>query len=213
MAYYYPSSRPQKIYFSKKEIQDLLIATIVITFAFAFALSSNYYYGFSINWEIFPLALLTSLLAVGTGFVFHELGHKFLAIRYGALAEFRAWFNGLLLALMFALLAGFVFATPGAVYIAGPITREQNGKISAMGPFINLTFAGIFFPLLFITSGTLNTIFYFIYYINAFLAAWNLLPFGPLDGVKVLRWNLTIYIILLSSAIALLVPAFIPGLL
>lgn len=211
---YQMSSRPtSKYHFSKKEIQDLFIATIVITIAFAFAFSSTGFYTFSFNWEIFPLALLISFLAVGSGFILHELGHKFLANRYGAWAEFRAWFQGLLTALMFAVLFGFVFATPGAVYIAGNITHEENGKISAMGPSINLIFAAVFFPFLFITAGLLNTIFFYIYYINAFLAVFNLLPFGPLDGAKIVRWKIPIYILLLGMAVALFVPAWIPGLL
>jgi len=208
MGYSFDAKPPKKIHFSKKELQDLLIATLVVSVAFAIALSS--YYGImDIDWAAFPLAFLISLLAIGSGFILHEMGHKFLAIRYGAWAEFRAWMMGLMMALMLAVLTGFVFAAPGAVYIAGNITEEQNGKISAMGPLINMIFAFIFFPLAFITTGILNDICVYIYYINAFLGVFNLLPFGPLDGAKILRWNVPIFIVLFGAAIALLVPAFI----
>jgi len=115
------------------------------------------------------------------------------------------------MALIFALLTGFVFAAPGAVYIAGNITKEQNGKISAMGPSINIAFAAIFFPLMFISTDIFSLICYYIYYINAFLGVFNLLPFGPLDGAKVVRWSVPVFIGLFAAAIALLVPAFIPG--
>jgi Zn-dependent protease len=208
MGYSFNMEPPQKIRFSRKELQDLLIATLVISVAFAIALSS--YAGItSIDWAAFPLSLLISILAIGSGFILHEMGHKALAIRYGAWAEFRAWWMGLLMALMMALLVGVVFAAPGAVYIAGNITEEQNGKISAMGPLVNLTFAVIFFPLVFLTTGVFTTICFYIYYINAFLGVFNLIPLGPLDGAKVLRWNVAIFIALFGAAIALLVPAFI----
>jgi len=203
---------PKKIRFSKKEIQDLLIAMVIISFAFAIALSTPSGYSITaIDWAIFPLTLLISFLAIGSGFILHEMGHKFLAIRYGAWAEFRAWMWGLMMALMMAVLVGVVFAAPGAVYIAGNITKEQNGKISAMGPMINMTFAFIFFPLVFITTGIFNTICFYIYYINAFLGVFNLIPLGPLDGAKILSWNVAIFIALFGAAIALLVPAFIPN--
>lgn len=210
MGYYFTEPLPKKIHFSKKEIQDLFLATLIISVAFAIALSSV---GgiFSIEWNAFPSALLISLLAIGSGFILHELGHKFLAIKYGAWAEFRAWIWGLMMALMLAVLLGFVFAAPGAVYIGGNITEAQNGKISSMGPLVNLTFAVIFFPLNFITTGLLNTICFYIYYINAFLGVFNLLPFGPLDGAKVVRWSVPVFIALFLSGIALLVPAFVPG--
>jgi Zn-dependent protease len=211
MGYYLGESLPKEIHFSRREIRDLLIATLVVSVAFAIALSGG---GIGdTDWTIFPLAFLISLLAIGSGFILHEMGHKFLAIHYGGFAEFRAWMWGLIMALMFALLAGFVFAAPGAVYIAGNITEEQNGKISAMGPLVNIIFAAIFFPLVFIATGIFYSICFYIYYINAFLGVFNLLPLGPLDGAKIFRWSVPAFIGLFVAAVALLVPAFIPGIL
>jgi len=36
-------------------------------------------------------------------------------------------------------------------------------------------------------------------------AAFNLIPFGPLDGAKVFRWNAGIYVLVMGAAIASLV--------
>jgi Zn-dependent protease len=36
--------------------------------------------------------------------------------------------------------------------------------------------------------------------INAFMALFNLIPFGVLDGLKVFRWNRLVWIVLLALA-------------
>jgi Zn-dependent protease len=36
--------------------------------------------------------------------------------------------------------------------------------------------------------------------INAFMALFNLIPFGVLDGLKVFRWNKQVWLVLLALA-------------
>ncbi len=211
MAYYSSTQPIGKIHFSKLEIRDLLISWLAITFAFALVLSTpGFGFGLTaIDWALFPTALLISTLAVASGFILHELGHKFVATKYGAWAEYRMWPYGLVMALMFALIIGIVWASPGAVYISGDVTESQNGKISLAGPFINLCFAAVFFPLTLITTGILKDICFYLYFINAFLAVFNLIPLMPLDGAKVARWNIAIYVIVMVCAIGLVIPGFL----
>jgi len=130
-----------------------------------------------------------ALIAVGPGFVLHELSHKFAARRYGHWAEFRMWPLGLLLALVTSLI-GFIFAAPGATYISGiNITKEENGRISLAGPLTNVAVALVFVPLFLFTGGFLQTLGFFGVYINLFLALFNMIPVLPLDGAKVLSWS------------------------
>jgi len=148
------------------------------------------------------LPLLTivglSFVAVCTGFLLHELGHKIVAQRYGCWAEFRVWRWGLTMALVFALVSGgrFIFAAPGAVYIASiagqlggghELSRKEHGLISLAGPMVNITLAVIF--LFFTGFGGFLEFSILGFWVNSWLAAFNLLPFGPLDGRKVLSWN------------------------
>jgi len=196
--------------FSRTEIIHLLISIIVLTIAFSFAFTKNnlFYGGIDINSLIsfFPI----SFLAVLTAFFFHELSHKFMAQKYGLWSEFRMYPLGLLLALLLAFFTGFVFAAPGAVMFRGDTRNFETGKIATVGPLANLAVALVTLPLYFVFfESTLGGIIGFICLINAFLATFNLLPFGPLDGAKIVRWNPTIWVLLLSTAIAIVMYTFI----
>lgn len=147
------------------------------------------------------------MVGVGLGFILHELGHKFTSMRYGYWAEFKLWPQGLILALITSLF-GFVFAAPGAVYTYGNyITDEVNGKISVAGPVVNIILAIIFLIVasLVYPNAIHNSAFgqIFIvcslgYSINSFLATFNLIPIGNLDGSKVLNWNSGVWIVTIA---------------
>lgn len=190
-----------KIRFSRQETLQILIAVAALTFAFFNIFPWN---GKSIDVVLFLLG--TSAIAVITGFALHELMHKFLAQRYGAWAEFRIYPTGLLFAILFSFF-GFVFAAPGAVYIQGRITEKQNGIISLVGPLSNLLIGSACLLLglgLVNESLTLGGALYLIGYINIFLAFFNLLPIPPLDGSKVWRWNMPLYLAMLVASVLLL---------
>lgn len=192
--------------FSKIEIIHLLISMVVLTIAFAFSLTSNnLLVGFG-NFRFLPLGIVMSFLGVVTAFFFHELSHKFMAQRYGLWSEFRMYPMGLLLAFLLAIFTGFVFAAPGAVMFRGDSRSFETGRIAVAGPLANIIIAFVTFPLylfVFFETPTIGSIVGFICLINAFLATFNLLPIGPLDGTKVIRWNPTVWIILFSTAIAI----------
>jgi Zn-dependent protease len=180
--------------FSRIEVRDILLAWVALGFAFSLSFVSR---GTLFGGGIDPSAFITffgiALVTVGPGFVFHELSHKFVAQRYGFWAEFRMWPQGLLLALLTSLL-GFIFAAPGATYISGMnISQPENGKISLAGPLTNLVIALLFLPLVLYTGGFLNIVGRLGSQINVFLALFNLLPIGPLDGSKVIRWNVPLW--------------------
>ena len=193
--------------FSKIEITHLLTSMAVLTIAFSFAFTSNnLIYGF--NFGLLVFFIPTAFLGVLTAFFFHELSHKFMAQKYGLWSEFRMYPRGLLLALVLSVLTPFVFAAPGAVMFRGEIRNFEMGKIASAGPLANIIIATVTFPLylfVFYETATIGQIIGFICLINAFLATFNLLPFGPLDGMKIVRWNATVWAMLFIIAITMMV--------
>ena len=198
--------------FTKKEIRDLIISFIVIALGFTILYSNGDYSHIGI---VFPVVMI----GVGVGFIFHELGHKFVAMHYGYYAEYELWPTGLIIALVSSFF-GFIFAAPGAVVIYSQGMEEKtNGLISIAGPLVNIALGLIFFLIL----GSLGDFVYteagaIVYLIcvlgtriNFFLAAFNLLPIPPLDGSKVLSWSVPIWVI--TFAIAAILVLFFGGIL
>lgn len=186
--------------FTFNEIRDLIIAFFIISLCFALLYAGR---DSNVVLSILPMVMV----GVGLGFILHELGHKFTSMRYGYWAEFKLWPQGLILALITSLF-GFVFAAPGAVYTYGNyITDEVNGKISVAGPIVNIILAIIFLIVasLVYPNAIHNSVFgqIFIvcslgYSINSFLATFNLIPIGNLDGSKVLNWNSGVWIVTIA---------------
>ncbi|CAB3289225.1 Peptidase M50 [Methanocaldococcus lauensis] len=165
--------------FSKREIIDLTTSVIAIAIIFSYPFLSLYIF-------------IVSLICVGSGFIFHELMHRTVARKYGAWSEFRAWYEGLALALILKIAIGVTFIAPGAVYIYKDyLTVEENGKIALAGPLTNVALAFIFLiiGMIFNQIPLLSLIGLFGFHINLFLAGFNMLPIPPFDGEKVLRWN------------------------
>jgi len=181
-----------KITTSRKEITDITKAWLAITIAFAIVLSKS-----ELN---FIQSILVSAIAVGLGFLLHELGHKVVAQYYRCFAEFRSFDSLLLLAIAMSFL-GFVFAAPGAVMISGYVNKERNGKISIAGPAINIGLALIFFALGFIFRN--NIVLLYGFRINVWLALFNMIPFGNFDGSKIFRWNKKLYFAFVALALGL----------
>ena len=154
--------------------------------------------------------VIAGFIATATGFIIHEMGHKFVAIRHGYVAHFRLWMWGLLLTLFVVVfsMGGIVFGAPGAVYIAPAATalygydsairprdpEQENMIISAAGPGINLAFAVAFLSLVFVTTtgSFLSIIGQFGFALNVGLGSFNMIPVPPLDGSKIFRKNLLV---------------------
>lgn len=202
-----------KIRFHPDEIRDLAIAWAALGVAFTifiFVATGRSVFpdiAAAVLSPIFARVFVVSMLTVGVGFLLHELAHKVVAIRFGQTASFKADYKMLALCIG-AAFAGFLFAAPGAVYHRGRITPRENGIVAVAGPVTNVILVAVFLPLAFF-PGFLGQVGQLGVLINAVLAAFNMIPFGPLDGKTVLAWNRGVFAIVLVGSVLLAVGSFL----
>jgi len=184
--------------FSARELRDLGIAWIALGVAFAifFAGGGSRAVAMLLDRGVIG-PLLISLITAGLGFLLHEIAHKVVAVRFDQIAEFRADYGMLFLAVMSALV-GFLFAAPGAVHHRGRLTPREHGLIALAGPVTNGLLALVFVPI-YVAGALVGSPFLALLggrgvAINLFLAAFNLVPFGPLDGRTVLDWSTPVFV-------------------
>jgi len=209
-------------HFSDVEKEHLRLAMGAFTLALGFmavgGISGISAYGFS-SWVVMLLlSMPVMFIAIGPAFLFHEIGHKLVAKKNGCWAEFRADPKGLQFGIAISFFLGFLFMAPGAVMVAGLVTRRQNGHIAVAGPLTNLALFLIGVPLWGLILGLTGafdalpangSLFASAYLVdgalvwqamlvnagvfwlsaNLILGLFNMLPFGPLDGLKVKDWN------------------------
>ncbi|OYT54004.1 MAG: site-2 protease family protein [Candidatus Altiarchaeales archaeon ex4484_2] len=177
---------------SPKELWELFTAWIILSIAFAILYANN-------DFSFFLIAFPVSIVAVGLGFVLHELGHKYLAQRYGLGAVFRANYQGLFFAILISF-TGFILVAPGAVHLHGRrILREQHGKISLMGPLMNLFLALAFLMLYlmpFPKPPLIDLTAVLGFRINTWIGLFNLIPVSPFDGLGIKKWSLPVYLMM-----------------
>jgi Zn-dependent protease len=180
---------------SKTELFHLTIATLLVT---AVGLSLNGYRHFS--WQF--LAIFIS------AFLVHELAHKFLAQYYGSWAEFRAQISGLLITAISALpIMPFKFIAPGAVMV-GLSDGNKFGRVALIGPLTNLVM-GFSFLLLSLFNGSYSPYFTIGASFNGWIAMFNLIPLGVLDGQKIFDWNKLVWGITMAAAMGLFIIGYL----
>jgi Zn-dependent protease len=139
----------------------------------------------------------------------HEMAHKIMAQRRGLWAEFRLVTWGVVLTFV-SIFLPFRMIAPGAMMISGSPNGDDIVKISLAGPATNIILSagilGIAFTLL---PSTFASMLFFIAYINAFLAVFNLIPFGILDGYKVFSFNKKLWALAFISSLILTIFTFI----
>jgi len=191
--------------FSTREVRDLAVAWLALGVAFGIFFAGGGPNVLALGPGVVVL-LGISLLTAGVAFLLHEIAHKVVAVNYGQVAEFRADYSMLFIAIMSAML-GFIFAAPGAVHHRGYLSEREHGHIAIAGPVMNLLLAAVFLPLyvggVALNVGLLVTLGQFGIIVNLFLAAFNLIPFGSLDGKTVIGWSKPVWGVTFLLSVAL----------
>ena len=191
------------IRFYREEVRDLAIAWLALGVAFTLFLEGQFLRQQPVHAPDIPELIRVfglSMATVGTGFLLHEIAHKVVAIRFGQVAAFRAQYNMLGLAVLSGV-AGFLIAAPGAVYHRGRITVRQNGLVAVAGPVTNLALAVVFLVPFLLGSGFVAELGLMGVLINIFLAAFNMIPAGPLDGKSVITWSKAVFALVFGVSV------------
>jgi len=192
----------RKISFSSKEIRHLTVASLLVM---GVGLSSGMF--LEVYTEIWdPIVLVMSIVILALSFLMHEIAHKIAAQRNGLWAEFRLTLMGAILTL-FSVVSPIKIISPGAVMVAGSADRKALGKISIAGPVTNITLSTVFFAAAFLPS-QYALIILFGAAINAWIAFFNLIPFGLLDGFKVFLWNKSIWALVFTASLILTIISY-----
>ncbi len=167
------------------------------------------------HWAIFMLAGFYA-----TAFLFHELGHRQVAIHFNLQTKFRLLTFGMILTVVgvvmniYSLISGGIsfpsLALPGAVVVLGLSKIDRTtGLCKAAGPTINLVYGIILFVISFIIPiYPLNMLIGLAANLNFMLGTFNMVPIGILDGQNIWKWSKKIYIALAGSLLILLIISY-----
>jgi len=195
----------------KSEFLHFLIGVILI---FTIGIISFYKIVFNPDY-IWALFMLAGFYA--TAFLFHELGHRQVAIHFGLQTKFRLLTFGMLLTGITLAMGLFTLVTlsdplpglalPGAVVVLGlDKVSRKTGLCKAAGPLVNLTYGSIILIISFLVPiYPLNYFIVIAAYFNFMLGTFNMLPFGILDGQNIWKWNKKVYLLLMTSLLVLLI--------
>jgi len=195
-----PRPTTRTFWFSPTEIKHLAISALLVT-AVGFSMV-----GFrSFRTEI----LIGSALVFVSVFLLHEIAHKLAAQHYGLWAEFRLTTFGALITLVSIFSPFFKIVSPGAVMIAGSADKDTVGKTAVAGPATNLALSVVSFALYTYLSAPFSTVALLSAAFNAWIALFNLIPLGILDGWKVFSWDKIVWFIVFIASVALTILTFL----
>jgi Zn-dependent protease len=197
ISYGQPRNVKGHVYLGTKELKHLIPAALLIIGIGFSIVFYNKFFGDNtfeiLGWGLTEISVFALLLTAS--FLIHEMAHKFIAQRKGLWAEFRLTKWGAVITLI-SVFTPFRLISPGAVMISGPATLDDIGKISIAGPITNISLALTFLGLTYSpVSIGYAYLFLLIASFNAFIAVFNLIPFGILDGFKIYSWNKKVWVL------------------
>jgi len=157
-----------------------------------------------------PSITILYITGFSLSYLMHESAHRIVARRNNVRAYFKLDPIGSLLTLVSAIpMLPIKFIAPGAVVLATPSTIKTLGSTAFWGPATNIALSVI----LYISSLISRSLFFYpplsgiliiLAKFNAFIAFFNLLPFGPLDGLKIIKWSIARWAVAVALSVTLM---------
>jgi len=204
-----PYKRKNHLSTSPKELKHIgIAAALVIGIGVSIGLYGNLFGGFWPAWSWDMMTVFAVFMT--TSFLTHELAHKIMAQKSGMWAEFRLTTWGAVLTLVSVFLP-FKMISPGAMMIGGQAPSAKDMvKISIAGVITNMIYGFVFLGLGFaFVSSAYAAVLFFAAYINAFMALFNLIPFGILDGYKIFSLNKLAWVLAFIPAVVLTIITYL----
>jgi Zn-dependent protease len=201
VTYGVPRRATGRIYFSPKELKHLVLGTLLVI-----GISLSFGFG-ALGQEDWTVVLSALAIVITLSFFTHEIAHKFTAQRRGLWAEFRLTVWGAVLTCI-SIFLPFKIISPGAVMISGPASMDEIGKISIAGPVTNLVLSIVFFGAVPFVPVAYSWIFAVGAFFNAYIALFNLIPLGILDGFKIFHWNKMVWALAFAISVTLTIMGY-----
>ncbi len=160
---------------------------------------------------ISPYLITLYIIGFALSYLLHELAHRIVARTNNVKAYFKLDPIGSLLTLVSAIpMLPIKFIAPGAIVLTTPTTMKVVGLTAFWGPATNIVISIILYISSIISrpiflSPLLSGILLILAKFNASIAFFNLLPFGPLDGLKIIKWSMTRWIVMILLAAILII--------
>ena len=200
------------IKFTKDELKNILISIIIISILFTVNMTRR------TQWtqDNFINILIITLIIFTISLTAKIYSQKSLARKFKYHIEYNIWGYGILFSLVTMLLNVFIITTGYFKYglYKRIATDEEKAKIARIGPITNIILAIIFLlSLITIKSLTINIPILKLamligFYINTYMAAFNLIPFMTLDGIKIVEYDMKMWIVPMTASVILLIISF-----
>jgi Zn-dependent protease len=155
--------------------------------------------------QIVNLYFYMSPIFIGiiVGFISHEYMHRYLSRKYHMASRYTANVLGVLITLISSILP-IKLLMPGYVktWTLGPVSRKGLLYSVAGGPITNIVIAIALYIVSFgfpLYSAFLKD----IGWVNAYISTFNLIPIPPLDGEKILRLDIALWVFLFILSLSL----------
>ena len=139
--------------------------------------------------------IIIYVIAAGVAIMVHEIAHWHIARRKERDTDIQFWGLGTIIMFLTAWLAGSVFGQPCRTIISDVDSMEDrdSGEIMLAGPLVSVGIAALSVPLFF-AGGQLAQIGRLAIIMNLVLATYHMMPFPPMDGKFIYKWNKLIWV-------------------
>ena len=201
-----PHNLTGKVHFSHKEVKHLAVAAVLVAGIGLSLLLYPEIFGTANNANLVAVSVYAIVLTLS--FFAHEIAHKVAAQKRGLWAEFRLTMWGAMLTLVSMLSPVFKIISPGAMMVSNSANLEDMGKVSLAGPAVNIFLSAVLFGGAIVPS-QLSAVLLLAAFLNGFMAVFNLIPIGVLDGFKIFSWNKKVWVVMFAISIALAIANYL----